>query len=63
MEPVFEHKVTANVRIEGTSHPFESRPFWLMLGADTPERQAKEAKRVLHQIGWDCRQVNVVGRT
>lgn len=59
MTTVTEHKVTANVRTEGAIGTFETRPFWLMLGAGTPESQVKEAIRILRQIGWETRGMKV----
>ena len=62
MKPVTEHKVTANVRADGALGLYETRPFWLMLADGTPDQQAKEAIRILRQIGWETRGVTVEQR-
>lgn len=60
METVSRHLVTSDVRLAGTDRPFERRSFDLMLGSRL-ESQAKrrEALRILHQLGYDCRGINL----
>ena len=35
------------------------RPFYLMLGPGSPDAKAREAIRILRQIGWETRGVKV----
>lgn len=57
---VSRHLVTADVRFCDTGRPFERKNFDLMLGAHQDlTKKRLEAKRVLHQIGYDVRGVNV----
>jgi hypothetical protein len=63
MNTVHEHKVLAHVRPEGALGIFEFRPFYLMLGNGTADQLSKEAIRILRQIGWETRGVQVDVRT
>lgn len=50
--------IIANVRAEGSTQPFRPRTFDLMLcSTDAPDRQLKEAARILRQIGYQARAV------
>lgn len=52
--------VTADVRIAGTERPFERRDFDLMVGAKQDlTKQRLEAKRILAQLGYDVRGLNL----
>jgi len=52
--------VTADVRIAGTDRKFERRDFDLMVGANQDlTKQRLEAKRILHQLGYDVRGINL----
>lgn len=57
---VARHLVTAEVRSAGTSYAFERRSFDLMLGAKQElDAKRREAKRILAQIGYDVRGINL----
>lgn len=57
---VARHLVTAEVRIAGTARAFERRDFDLMLGSKQElDAKRREAKRVLGQIGYDVRGINL----
>lgn len=57
---VSRHYVTAEVRHAGTERAFEVREFDLMLGAQNQfQARRHEAKRILVQIGYDVRGVNI----
>lgn len=50
--------IRARVRNDGAIGPFVERVFDLMLDAnDHPDKQIKEAKRIIRQIGYECRNV------
>jgi hypothetical protein len=52
--------VTADVRIAGTDREFERRDFDLMVGSNQDlTKQRLEAKRILHQLGYDVRGINL----
>lgn len=52
--------VMADVRIAGTERPFERRAFDLMVGANQDlTKQRLEAKRILFQMGYDVRGINL----
>jgi hypothetical protein len=52
--------VTADVRIAGTDRKFERRDFNLMVGLDQSlDNMRLEAKRILHQLGYDVRGINL----
>jgi len=51
--------VTAEVRAADTGRPFEQRTFDLMLGPGEKEARRKEARRILWQLGYDVRGLNM----
>lgn len=54
-------KVRANVRNDGAIGVFESRTFEFMLDASQSEdKQVREAIRILRQIGYETRGVELV---
>lgn len=60
MKTVSRHLVTSDVRPAGTDLPLERRSFDLMLGSDLNfEAKRREAIRILKQIGYDCRGINL----
>ena len=57
---VIRAAVMADVRIAGTDRPFERRDFDLMVGANQDlTKQRLEATRILFQLGYDVRGVNL----
>lgn len=53
-------KIIARVRNDGAIAVFEERLFEFMLDrCDTPERQVREATRILQQIGYEARGVRL----
>ena len=57
---VAPHLVTAEVRHAGTSGAFERRAFELMLGGKQElDAKRREARRILAQIGYDVRGINL----
>lgn len=58
MTPMSHVAIIAKVRNDWSVGPFVERTFDLMLGAmDPQDKQLKEAKRILHQIGYETRGV------
>lgn len=59
MERVTHTLVTAEVRPADTDRAFERRTFDLMLGPGEKEARRKEARRILWQLGYDVRGLNM----
>jgi hypothetical protein len=49
------YRVSARVRREGALGDYYRREFMVMLAEDTSARMAREARRVLRQIGYQTR--------
>jgi hypothetical protein len=60
MLPYFSQcAIVANVRTDGSSGAFQERTFDLMLDQTvSQDKQLKEAKRILRQIGYEARGVD-----
>lgn len=58
MIPLTHVGITAQVRTQGSSQPYQPRTFDLMLcPTDPQDRQLKEATRILRQLGYQARKV------
>lgn len=61
MQTVSRRTVIARVRIAGTDRPHLPREFDFMLGSDnTPRQDQQEARRILHQIGYDVSRITSI---